>query len=317
MPETTRRFAVILNAGSGGGAAESARDVLAPLFERAGIDAKITLAVSGEEVDRALADAISRDVDTVVAGGGDGTVNSVANAIHGRGIRLGVLPLGTLNHFARDLGIPLPIEEAAAVLVAGHTTRIDVGEVNGRLFLNNSSVGIYPRIVQLRERYKARGIEKWLVAAWATARVTRTARPLRLALTVDGQKVVRMSPLIFIGNNEYRMAGFDASSRDSLREGQLGLYVVRAEGQWQLLRLIWRILAGTAHESGALAMALASEADVELAGAGNPSKVVVAVDGEVVAMALPLRYQIRPQSLDVLVPPGADAGESGAVGTKG
>lgn len=295
----TRPFtAIILNAGSGDGAAESARDTLQSLFTAAGHDVTVTLVQSGGDIRAAVQDALNRNAQTIIAGGGDGTVNGVAQLMVGHSAHLGVLPLGTLNHFARDLDIPLDLREAAQVILDGTSLRVDVGEVNGRFFLNNSSLGLYPRIVQLRERYKARGAFKWLVAIWATLRVIGASRPLRVRLHIDGRDVVRTTPLVFIGNNEYRMAGFDAGSRESVVGGQLALYVVKTDGQWRLLRLVWRILTGTAQRSGELALVRATEATIKT----SRSTLLVAVDGEVELMNAPLRYRIRAAALTVHVP---------------
>ena len=302
MPIQVPRVTVVLNAGSGDESAEAAQALIEPVFRDAGLPVQIALIRNGDDLGRALKAAIADKVDVIVAGGGDGTVNAVANAIVAHGITLGVLPLGTLNHFARDLGVPEGMREAAEAIVAGHTIRIDVGEVNGRIFLNNSSVGLYPRIVQLRERYRARGIEKWIVAAWATLRETRTPRALRVQVGADGRDAVRVTPLIFIGNNAYRMAGFDAASRASLTGGQLALYVVKGAGRWALLRLVWRILVGTASETGELAMSAVSAATIDLPFDAAITDLPVAVDGEVTTLALPLRYRIRPAALRVIVP---------------
>ena len=302
MTNPKTRVAVVLNAGAGDGAAEQAAALLETLFSEVGYEFRIDVLKAGDDLPTALDRAIAEKVDVIVAGGGDGTVNSVVNAIAGHDITLGVLPLGTLNHFARDLGVPIAMEAAARVIVDGHTTQIDVGEVNGRLFVNNSSVGLYPRIVQLRERYRASGIEKWVVAAWATLRVTRQQKPLRMKIEAAGHDAVGMTPLVFIGNNEYRMAGFDAGSRDSLCGGKLALYVVRSRGRWELFQLVWRILAGTATESGALAMATALDATIDVPFDDRVTQLPVAVDGEVTTLDLPLRYAIRPGALRVIVP---------------
>lgn len=168
MPIQNPRLSVVLNAGSGDGAADAAEAILGPLFSAAGFDVRITMLRGDDDLAHAMTAAIADGVQIVAAGGGDGTINAVVNAIAGHDITLGVLPLGTLNHFAKDLGIPIALEDAARVIIAGHTSHVDVGEVNGRAFLNNSSLGLYPRIVQLRERYRARGIRKWFVATWAT-----------------------------------------------------------------------------------------------------------------------------------------------------
>ncbi len=302
MPIQNPRLSVVLNAGSGDGAADAAEAILGPLFSAAGFDVRITMLRGDDDLAHAMTAAIADGVQIVAAGGGDGTINAVVNAIAGHDITLGVLPLGTLNHFAKDLRIPIALEDAARVIIAGHTSHVDVGEVNGRAFLNNSSLGLYPRIVQLRERYRARGIRKWFVATWATLVVTRRNRSYAVALTIDGQDVVRRTPIIFIGNNAYRMAGFDAGSRDALTSGQLALYMVKHGGRVRLLQLVWRILTGTARASGDLAMVEMQTATIDLATTGGPTEVPVAIDGELATMTLPLRYVIRPGALRVIVP---------------
>ena len=296
-----KRIAIVLNPGSGVGGADDAREAMQQHFETSGYE--VTMVEL--EVSLDLAAAVTRLVDAgvtvIAAAGGDGTVNAVASAIIGHDVTFGVLPLGTLNHFARDLSIPVDVDDAAGVIIAGHTTTVDVGEVNGRIFLNNSSVGLYPRIVKLREQHDARGARKWAIAAWATMRAIRNTVPLRVQLLVDGKEVTRSTPLIFIGNNEYRMQGADAASRDSLQDGRLALYLVKTNGQWNLLRLVYRILAGTARESGELAMVTTATAVIDTAN-GSQTQLDVALDGEVTTMTMPLRYAIRPRALRVLVP---------------
>lgn len=298
----TRTALVVLNSGSGGGSAPDVRPTLEAQFVAAGVGVSFVTLDPTLNLDHAVDRHIADGGTLVVAAGGDGTVNAVANAIIGRNVRLGILPLGTLNHFARDLGIPLETNDALAVIVAGHTSRVDAAQVNGRTFLNNSSVGLYPRIVRLRERYKARGIEKWVVAAWATLRVTRKGRPLRVQLTADGGQVTRTTPLVFIGNNTYRMAGVEAATRESVQQGTLALYVVKVSGRWQLLRLVWRILARTAQASGELAMVTTLAATIDVPDDPNVTRLEVATDGEVESMDLPLEYRVLPGALTVCVP---------------
>src|SRR4051812_49788191 len=108
--------------------------------------------------------AVQDGCEALVAGGGDGTINTAASQLVDGDIPLGVIPLGTLNHFAKDLGIPLELEGAAKVVLDGSVCRVDVGEVNGRVFLNNSSLGMYPAIVRLRDRYRVGGGSKGIAA---------------------------------------------------------------------------------------------------------------------------------------------------------
>jgi diacylglycerol kinase family enzyme len=147
---------VIVNAGSGGVCPEVSLHV-EEAFRALGADARITFAADGTDLVNLARVTARGDAERIVAGGGDGTLNAVAAATIDSGKTLGVLPLGTLNHFAKDLGIPLDLEGAVGAIVAGHAVRVDVGEVNGHLFLNNASLGLYPRIVRERERQQRAG----------------------------------------------------------------------------------------------------------------------------------------------------------------
>ena len=146
---------------------------------------------------RALADG----AEAVVAGGGDGTINAVASVLAGSGVAFGVLPLGTLNHFAKDLGIPLALDEAVRNVAEGKPMQVDVGQVNERIFLNNSSLGLYPDIVRDREKQQRRlGRGKWPAAAWATIAALRRYPFLSVRLTIDGAQHARSTPFVFIGS---------------------------------------------------------------------------------------------------------------------
>ena len=293
-----KRVAVLLNAGSGTGTAQESEARIRELFGEAGIGVEVTLAGDAAEFDRALTGAIESAADAIVAGGGDGTISTVAHALADHDIPLGVLPLGTLNHFAKDLGIPDDLEAAVRVVLAGHTMRVDVGEVNGRVFLNNSSLGLYATIVRLREQHAARGFRKWIVAAWATAVELRRFRLLLVGVDVDGKRTRHRTPLVLVGNNRYKMEGVQAGTRDSLREGELALYIVKARSRWQLLLLVWKIFRGRAEEAEELEMLRVEQARIEARGRHQR----VALDGEVTVMEGPLEYRVRPTALRVFVP---------------
>src|SRR6266498_6171113 len=146
----TQSVKVIINAGSGFSDKEEVRRQLMAIFEAAGITSNISLATTGAEIVDLAREAAHDDWTVIVAGGGDGTINAVASAVVGTDKILGVLPLGTLNHFAKDLKIPLDLKGAARILLSGHSSSVDAGEVNGRVFLNNSSLGLYPTIIRER-----------------------------------------------------------------------------------------------------------------------------------------------------------------------
>src|SRR6476620_4560747 len=142
--------------------------------------------------------------DLVVSGGGDGTANAVASELVGSRTRLGILPLGTLNHFARDLEIPLELDAAVEILVTGKPKQVDVGEVNGRIFLNNSSVGLYPAVVRLRKALERAGYGKWFALIRASIAMIARFRILKLRLHSKDQSAGDcQTALLFVGNNKY------------------------------------------------------------------------------------------------------------------
>ena len=220
--------AVVLNDSSGtGDCAEAARRVQ-ELLTAAGREVRVTVARGGGQLKPAMEEAVREGCSALVAGGGDGTISTAASAVVDRDIPLGILPLGTLNHFAKDLGIPLELDEAVKVILNGTKCRVDVGEVNGRLFLNNSSLGVYPAIVRLRDRYRAGGWGKWIAALWAALAVLRRNPFMAVRIKTEGETIVRRTPFVFVGNNEYRMSGLHAGSRDSMVSGKLAAYVLNA-----------------------------------------------------------------------------------------
>src|SRR5215218_6712881 len=214
---------IIISAGAGPGDNTKAAEQLAEIFNEDQID--ISLAQNGAEVTELATEAARGPYEVIVAGGGDGTVNSVAAAVVDSDKILGVLPLGTLNHFARDLKIPFDLQAAAQTIVAGHTTEVDVAEVNNRIFLNNSSLGLYPVIVREREKHQRLGYRKWPAFIWATIQAFRRFPFLDVRLHVKDELVARTTPFVFIGNNQYAMESFNIGLRDRLDRGVLSVYI--------------------------------------------------------------------------------------------
>jgi diacylglycerol kinase family enzyme len=297
---------VILNASAGAGDCEQARALLQKIFGEAGVSANVRLARDGEEI-TALARraALGARCRTVWAGGGDGTVSAVASLLVGTDKALGVLPLGTLNHFAKDLGLPLDLEEAARALLAGSVARVDAAEVNGRVFVNNSGLGLYPSIVRERERRQERhGLGKWAALAWATVTVLRRYPYLRVRLSADGRTLTRRTPFLFVGNNEYELDAFNIGSRARLDAGRLCLHLARRDtGRLGLARLALRALAGRLREDRDFESLKTEELTIET----RQSRARVSLDGEVTVMQTPLRYRTLPGALRVVVPPGTTA----------
>lgn len=297
--DTLKPIAVIINASAGAGHDEQVALPLHAKFAGFGFDATVTLAQGGVQLADAARAALAQGVGIVVAGGGDGTINAVAGVLAGSAAAFGVLPLGTLNHFAKDLGIPLALDAAIRNVAMGRRKKVDVGEVNDRIFLNNSSLGLYPDIVRDREKQQHRlGRGKWLAAGWATLAALRRYPFLNLRLQVADDKHARRTPFVFIGNNEYTMQGFNIGERTRLDGGILSLYVAQRPGRLGLLRFAWRALWGTLAQERDFDVLLAEHIDIS----AHRKRMRVATDGEVTVMATPLRYRIRRGALTVIVP---------------
>jgi diacylglycerol kinase family enzyme len=289
--------AIILNPGSGRGSGDELAARLIQLFATAGREATVLVANPGRSVADQARRAVEDGCRIAVAAGGDGTVNAVVSAVAGTDIPLGILPLGTLNHFAKDLDIPLDLEPAVRLITQGVRRQVDVGEVNGAVFVNNSSIGVYPRIVALRSRRHASGLGKWVAAVWASLTVLRRRPFMGVRIRTAEETLVRRTPFVFVGNNEYRMVGIHAGSRESLTGGRLAVYVMHAERRRSLLLLGWRVLVSGVDRVPELELFPVEEAVIE-----TRRRVGVALDGEVRAMAPPLTYRIRPLALTVIAP---------------
>lgn len=289
---------VILNASSGAGVDESVRQQLTELFESNGLTVQISFASNGAELVRLALQAALSDSPVVVAGGGDGTINAVASALAGTEKTLGVLPMGTLNHFAKDLRIPLDLEGAVKIISAGHTVSVDVGEVNGRVFVNNSGLGLYPNIVNQREKRQRLGYRKWPAFFLAGLAVLRRYPFLGVRLSTEEHTIVGRTPFVFIGNNVYEMESLNIGGRACLNAGQLSLYMTKRIGRLGLLRLavlaVFRRLRGTKE----FIELCTEEVWVET----KRKRLRVATDGEITIMTTPLHYRVRPGALRVLAP---------------
>lgn len=295
-------IAVLLNPTSGGSKTSDLPREIEETFAAAGAVARVTLLESADDTIDNVGRALDAGATVVAAGGGDGTVSTVAGALLDSGVPLGVLPLGTLNHFAKDLGLPNNLDKAIDVIVNGRRMRVDVGDVNGRVFINNSSIGIYPDIVVEREALRAAGQRKWIAFAIATGRVLRRYQGMNVRVSSEGHTETFRTPFMLIGNNEYLVDGIKMGSRSRLDEGMLHAYVAPRVRASQLPKLAAVALAGRATVNPSLQAFAARELQVS-----SPGRrfLRVAVDGEVAHMTLPLEYRVRAGALEVMVPPEA------------
>lgn len=297
-------IAVIVN--TSGGTAASLGDKL---------EATVRDAFAGQEIDlhlvegKAIAEAVKRVTGrpVVAIGGGDGTQGAAAAVFAHSETAQVVLPLGTRNHLAKQLGMPADLAEAAKVALEGRPQAIDLAKARAdgreRVFVNNASIGLYTRLV--RERDKRWG-PKWLGTIPATWIVLRTLRARALHLTIDGKAERVVTPLLFIGNNRYSLDAGSVGERTSLSDGVLSLFVVARLSPLALIGFALRALLGRADETRDFC-ALAEAREVTVEGSGS---IDVAFDGEVEPMTLPLTFAIMPGALKVLVPKDATGGEA-------
>ncbi|HYY61199.1 MAG TPA: diacylglycerol kinase family protein [Burkholderiales bacterium] len=263
------------------------------------MDAELLAARPGEDVRELARRALEDRPKVLVAAGGDGTVSAIAGMVRGTDTALGVLPMGTLNHFARDLRIPLELDKAVRTIAEGRRVAVDTGDVNGICFLNNSSLGLYPDIVRERKRQQRRlGRSKRSAMLWATFAVLNRTPLLELDLELPQRRQVCSAPFIFIGNNEYVMEGFSIGTRERLDAGTLSVYTTQRASAADLIMLALRALFGRLRQAEDFVAMSARSLRV----ASWRKQLLVAHDGEVTPMQTPLEYRILPRSLNVIVP---------------
>jgi diacylglycerol kinase family enzyme len=248
----------------------------------------------GDIPDR-VADALKDQPDFVAVAGGDGTLRGAAERLLGTGVPLLPIPGGTRNHFALAVGIA-DVETAAKAAAGGVVRSFDVGDVNGRCFLNNSSVGLYPKLVVRRESYERRMTKQraQLAAAWEQIR-----RGHRFRLDLKGQR--HRAWLVFVGNGCYGEHVLDFTDRESVGGGILDIRVVLADRPLARTRVVLALLRGL-DTSPLVVRDTCPQAELGLA----VPTVEVALDGEVERLEPPLRYSVRRGELAVLVPPDAE-----------
>lgn len=272
-------------------------------FATLGITAEVRVVEPGK-IEAAVREAIIARPTAVVIGGGDGTVRSAAALLAGTGVALGVLPLGTLNHFAKDLKMPTAWREAVTSLAWALVREVDVAEVNGHVFVNNCSLGAYAEAVRRRDALRSRhGLGKWIAMARASFAVFRRLRRLRLRITVGGVMKRARTPLVVVANNRYSGQVLAVSMRARLDEGRLWLYTANVHRHLAVVRLAWQSLTRRRlDDADALTAEPASAITIE----SESGRVVpVAADGELIDVKSPFMFRIRPRALRVLGPPDA------------
>jgi YegS/Rv2252/BmrU family lipid kinase len=290
---------ILLNRG--GGAVAADRQIGAKIddaFKAAGLEVEVESVEGGgcEVRCRAIAE---RGDQLLVVGGGDGTISAAASALIGTETSLGILPLGTLNHFARDLGIPTELAEAARLIARRPERRVDVAEMNDRIFINNSAIGLYPLMVVDRDAQQRRlGRSKRLAMIVASIRTLARFRHQRLTLTVNDEKERVDTPLLFVGNNDYRIDIGAPGQRESIDDGRLSVFVMRKKTRRSFIAATLRALFNRARPDDMVQI----ENVERLRVSSHRSSLAVSLDGEVAHAKPPLDYKIRKKALRVIAP---------------
>lgn len=243
----------------------------------------------------------------VVAAGGDGTINCVAQAVLGSGCRFGLLPRGTFNYFARTHGIPAELGGALNVLLTQDAVPVQVGLLNGRVFLVNASLGLYPQLLEDREAWKQQfGRSRWVALGAGIKTLLRGHRSLHLAVELQGhdrQALQVRTPTLFVGNNPLQMEQVGVPQAGAIDGGELAGVVLKPVGRWDLLALLARGAFGALDEADQVQSFSFRRLTVTTRALGA-RRIKVATDGEVMRLPLPLRFEVAPEPLLLIRPPG-------------
>ncbi len=316
-PEAPLLF--VVNAASGVEGAQARREVIESTMRAAGRPCELLFADGAEVTEvacRAAAQARSRR-SAVVAVGGDGTINAVAQAAHAEGCAMGVLPQGTFNYFARTNGIPAEPAAAIEALLRATPRPVQVGVVNGKVFLVNASLGLYPALLEDRESHKARfGRHRWVALLSALTTLARTHRQLRLRIEQGGQVRDVRTPTLFVGNNRLQLEQVGVRPEGGLAEGEVAAVMLRPIGTLAMLWLAARGALGSLGEADDVESFAFRRMVVKPSLRYGRARIKIAVDGEVLWMRMPLEFRVADQPLFLLAPAAArvadDADEEAA-----
>lgn len=301
---------IVMNAGSGREDVPQARETIARVLTEAGRDHAFLLLERGADVAAVADEAVRRaraSDGAVVAAGGDGTLNAVAQAVLPAGVAFGALPCGTFNYFCRAQGIGVDLEPAVQALLRAQLQPVQVGSVNGRLFLVNASLGLYPQLLEDREAFKRRyGRRRW-VALWsALVTLVHGHRPLRLQLDCQGQQRQMRTSTVFVGNNALQLEQIGIPEAQALERGQLAAVMLRPVGTLTMLGLMLQGAVGRLGEADEVLHFAFEQLAVRPTGPRRTARVKLATDGEICWLQAPLSFGVAPRPLWLLAPSDAD-----------
>jgi len=299
---------VLMNAGSGSDDKSSSRTMIDTVLRETGRDVEIRLAHRPRDMMALAQKAAEARPGILVAAGGDGTLNAVATAAYTRRLPFAVIPLGTFNYFARDMGIPLDAAAAARVVAEGSLRSIPIGRVNGRLFLNNASIGLYRHLIEEREQFKRRFGRNRLVALISgIVTLLREHRSYELRMEVDGQASTLSTRTVFFGRNTLQIEQLGLDEAVCVARGELAVLALRDVGRLALLGVAMRSAVARLETAENLYQACASTVQVEWLDTRH-NRIRVAVDGELIDCTLPLLVESVPDALQVIVPAQQETG---------
>ncbi len=306
-PETPYYF--VLNSRSGSADAPRAREIMERMLREAKRPHEFFMVEDPSQIAQIAERAVTRAVQTngaVIASGGDGTLAATAQAVLPTGQPYGIVPNGTFNYFGRAQDVPNDVEAAMRIVLDPELRRVQVGTVNGRVFLVNASLGLYPKLLQDRERYTRQYGRKRVVALWAgIVSLSHGYRQLLLDIEVDGKRQQVRTPTLFVGNNHLQLERVGLPEAEEVKEHRLAGIMVKPVSSSQLLWLTLRGALGQLGDDDRVMNFAFQRLTVNAVHGHDGRRIEVATDGERSWMQMPLTFAVAPKPLTLLSPKDA------------
>ena len=304
-------LSIIMNVRSGhhGEGHEMEMRLISQSLQKSDFDVELFLTEEKFPLNQCVSSAVAKHKQyakgkrgVIVAAGGDGTINAVAQALMYTDIELGILPLGTFNFVARVLNIPLDLIEAAQVIATGTTRAVHVAQINQHIYLNNASLGLYPLFIQKRERYN-QYLGRLPLHAYTSALdvLLRDRKELKLELEVDKKRYLLKTPLIFFGNNQLQLSEMNLHIAKAAAAGKVAGVAVTKSDKLTLFKILWQFIQGKAEQADDIYSFAAEQVVIH----SESPQLTVALDGEIVKMRPPLRISVLKNALKIKVPHAA------------
>jgi diacylglycerol kinase family enzyme len=297
---------IVFNAGSGHNDAANTRATIEAVLTEANRTYQLRVVDDPAQLHTIARDTVAAaqaQGGVVVAAGGDGTINALAQATLGSGCPFGVLPQGTFNYFSRVHGIPADTAAATQLLLTARAQPVQVGLVNDRVFLVNASLGLYPELLEDRERYKHRFGRSRLISFWSgLLTLLREHRQLNLLIEHQGSTRVLRTPTLFVGNNALQLEQLGIAEAPLLEHGALAAITLRPVSTLAMLGLLVRGALGQLGEADSVDSFAFRQITVNPTQHFSARRVKVATDGEIIWLQRPIEFRVAPEPLYLLKP---------------